>query len=320
MSAAAHTHHSARSTSRGRRHVRSLADDVAHLVERAEPAEGPAARVTVGRRADGGGAAEVVLVLPERTAAPARARPHGIRIEQTVEIDRLPVVDDDLRARLLGARTTSLLLVGGAGWGKTTLARWLAHRRGRPLATLDLATTGDRSAASLADEIRRGTTAGMTLFIDNAHLRGPAALSLLVGVAPEPCVTVVASEAPDAAHLVDQVVTLELPGIAAIEALLRTDVCNVDAKAARVLAALSLGETPASIARGIERARRFSSMTEVSVPEALRAVTLERFSTWSPRRRSDAALALLRLGDLSQRAVSAVTGVSRDTLRRRGAA
>ncbi|WP_156784782.1 hypothetical protein [Microbacterium sp. BH-3-3-3] len=319
MSAAAHTHRSARSTSRGRRHVRSLADDVAHLIERAEPARRPAARDTVERHAYGGGAAEVITVLSERTPAPARARPHGIRIEQTVEIDRPPVVDDDLRARLQGAQTTSLLLVGGSGWGKTTLARWLAHRRGRPLATLDLATTGDRSAASLAGEIRRGTTAGMTLFIDNAHLRGPAALSLLVGVAPEPW-TVVASEAPDAAHLVDQVVTLELPDIAAIEALLRTDVCDVDARTGRVLAALSLGETPASIVRGIERARRFSSMTEVSVPDALRAVTLERFSTWSPRRRSDAALALLRLGDLSQRAVSAVTGVSRDTLRRRGAA
>lgn len=208
----------------------------------------------------------------------------------------------------------TISVVGSPGTGKSTLIRWMAHRRARPLATIDLDSAD--AVDQLADGMRHEVGPGMTVALLHAHTRELSLVATLLAAVPRGCLTLVETTVPDAVPPTDHVITVQLPSVDAIDELLRTEIDGLDPREARILAALSLGETPRALMRGIERARRFAAATTVPGDRALRTVTQERFAALPPARRRAAAEALLRDGQLSQRAVSELTGVSRDTLRR----
>ncbi|WP_144833588.1 hypothetical protein [Microbacterium sp. BH-3-3-3] len=307
-----------RSSPRGRRQVRLAADDLAEIIELALASPGPSTVATLEQIAghDSDGASEVIARILARTrptprrAAAGRGPRRGIRIEGVVPAGLRPLGGADAPARADG----TISVVGDPGTGKSTLIRWTAHRRARPLATVDL--DGDEAVDQLVDGVRHEVGPGMTVALLNAHGREPSAVASLLAAIPRGCLTLVETTVPDAVPPTDHIITVELPSVDAIAELLHTEVDGLDPREAQILAALSLGETPRALVRGIERARRFAATTTVPGARALRTVTQERFAALPPARRRAAAEALLRDGQLSQRAVSELTGVSRDTLRR----
>lgn len=308
----------------GRRQVRLAADDLAEIVELALRRSEPSTVAVLERIAghDGQGAREVIArALDSRRPAPQTAPRRRISIGNGVGVDggvaggRRPLgraLAEEAADIARGEGTVSV--VGAAGIGKSTLIDWVAHRRGRPLATIDLAA-GD-ALELLVDGIRRDIVPGMTVALLDAHAREASAVAALVAAVPQNCLTLVETRIPDATPLTGRVLTLGYPELDAIDELLRAEIPGLNPLEARILAALSLGETPRTLVQGIERARRFAGTTTVPEARALRAVTQQRFAALPPRRRQAAAEALLREGRLSQRAVSELTGVSRDTLRR----
>lgn len=307
-----------RSAPRGRRQVRLAADDLAEIIELALASPGPSTVAVLEQIAghDGDGASEVIARILARTrptprrAAAGRGPRRGIQIEGTVPASPRPMTGADAPARADG----TISVVGSPGTGKSTLIRWMAHRRARPLATIDLDSAD--AVDQLADGMRHEVGPGMTVALLHAHTREPSLVATLLAAVPRGCLTLVETTVPDAVPPTDHVITVQLPSVDAIDELLRTEIDGLDPREARILAALSLGETPRALMRGIERARRFAAATTVPGDRALRTVTQERFAALPPARRRAAAEALLRDGQLSQRAVSELTGVSRDTLRR----
>lgn len=307
-----------RSAPRGRRQVRLAADDLAEIIELALASPGPSTVAVLEQIAghDGDGASEVIARILARTrptprrAAAGRGPRRGIRIEGTVPASPRPMTGADAPARADG----TISVVGSPGTGKSTLIRWMAHRRARPLATIDLDSAD--AVDQLADGMRHEVGPGMTVALLRAHTREPSLVATLLAAVPRGCLTLVETTVPDAVPPTDHVITVQLPSVDAIDELLRTEIDGLDPREARILAALSLGETPRALMRGIERARRFAAATTVPGDRAMRTVTQERFAALPPARRRAAAEALLRDGQLSQRAVSELTGVSRDTLRR----
>ncbi|MFF7683101.1 hypothetical protein ACFZA2_10090 [Microbacterium sp. NPDC007973] len=309
-----------RSAPRGRRQVRLAADDLAEIVELALASPAPSTLAVLEKIADhdGDGASEVIARVlgrarpSPRTEVSGHAVRRGIRIERTVLAGNRPLTGTPTDARIRERGT--IAVVGAAGSGKSTLIRWMAQERSRPLATVDLAC--DDAVDRLAEGVRRDVAPGMTMALHNAHTRGPSVVAALLAAVPRECLTLIETTVAEAVPRTDHLITMECPSVDAIEELLRTEFAELDPREARILAALSLGQTPRTLAHGIERARRFAASTEVTEARALRTVTQGRFAGSPPGRRRTAAQALLRDGLLSQRAVSELTGISRDTLRR----
>jgi SpoVK/Ycf46/Vps4 family AAA+-type ATPase len=307
--------------------VRLAADDLAEIVELALRAAGPPARAALAQIADHGGegASEVIAGILGRTSprlARARTRP----LSPVAVIERVvpqPAASlDRQQSRRLAAVADGLpngggvLFTGPAGAGKTLRARWVAHRRDRPLTTIDLAASADVALARLIDATANATASGMTVHLDHADACDDEALTALVRARLGSGLILIETTEPRAEVPVDGTVGVGLPDVPAIASLLRDMLSGADDSALRVIAALLRGETPRAIEQAVERAHRFAAMTEISVAGALQAASVQRLSAWPPRRRRDVAITLVQTTGLSQRAVQDLTGVSRDTLRR----
>ncbi|KQR25242.1 hypothetical protein ASF76_06280 [Microbacterium sp. Leaf151] len=307
--------------------MRLAADDLAQIVEFAVRGTDPAARTVLAQIADhdGAGASEVIAGILERTS-PRPVQPKNRPVAPIATVERVvPAPGEGLGAaktRHLSSVAErlgeggSVLFVGAEGTGKTLRVRWMAHQRRRAITTIDLATTRDVPLARLVDAVASATASGMTVHLENAQVHDVEALTMLVRARAGSGLVLVETIEARIDLAVDAVIEVGVPDVAMVESLLRDMVGDIDDRVIRVIAALRQGETPRAIKQAVESARRFAAMTEIGVGEALHAATVQRLRSWPPRRRRDAAVALMHIAGLSQRAVHELTGVSRDTLRR----
>jgi SpoVK/Ycf46/Vps4 family AAA+-type ATPase len=238
--------------------------------------------------------------------------------------------------------TRTVLFTGPPGVGKTLVSRWVAAALNRPLVTLDLAAVMSSFLGRTGNNVRQvldyAKSTPCVLLLDEfdaiAKRRDDSGeigeLKRLVTVLlqeiddwPATGLLIAATNHP---NLLDPaiwrrfelIIDFPLPD----DALIATAIHHFlgrDAEAVPVepLVALFRGRSFSDIERDMALVRRESVLSKRPVPEILIGLLRTRFqSTLSRHERHSLAEAMVRLG-LSQREVSELTGVSRDTIRKR---
>ncbi|MER7702295.1 ATP-binding protein [Kitasatospora sp. NPDC097605] len=258
---------------------------------------------------------------------------HQLREEHTHR-DRLA------RSGLMPSRTS--LFVGPPGVGKTLAAKWLAAELRRPLLVLDLSSVMSSYLGRTGSNIRKvldyAKSSPSVLLLDEldtvAKRRDDSAevgeLKRLVTVLlqeiddwPSTSLLLAAtnhSELLDPAvwRRFDQVVDFPLPGPEQLREAL-TQYCGIDGskEVINFLAKVLSGSSFAEAERLVLSGRRRAALKEEKLFDVLLDLGRERLRGMDGAYRIQIALDLMEECSISQRRASEITGVSRDTIRRR---
>lgn len=249
------------------------------------------------------------------------------------------------RLTAAGLRATrSVVFVGPPGVGKTLSARWIAASLGKPLQVLDLTAvmssllgrTGQniRSVLDYAkrnecilllDELdsiakRRGDDSDIgelkrvvTVMLQEIEDWPP--LSLLISATNHP-------ELVDPAiwRRFDSVVKFPQPNRAHIERAVARFLGPDHDRLSRFVSTLALifeGLSLSEVERSVDKMRRRIALSEPSAGELIKQVVDDRIPPLNKEERQRLAFALGEAGELSHLEIHQITGVSRDTIRKK---
>jgi len=238
--------------------------------------------------------------------------------------------------------TRSILFVGPPGVGKTLAASWLAFQLNRPLLTLDLAAvmssylgrTGNNIRAVLNYAIKNSSILLLDEFDAIAKRRNDDSdvgeLKRLVNVIlqtiddwPSQGILIAATNHPDLLdpavwRRFERIVEFPNPSVSEIhytlDQLLDDESSNIQ-QLINILAMLFEGSSYAEVVRQINICRRDGVIKNISLESSLEELALKQCKNFDRNKRTGIAIKLLESG-ISQRRVSEVTGISRDTLRK----
>jgi SpoVK/Ycf46/Vps4 family AAA+-type ATPase len=238
--------------------------------------------------------------------------------------------------------TRSIIFTGPPGVGKTLAARWIARELHRPLLTLDLSAVMSsflgRTGANVRHVLDYAKSVNGVLLLDEldsiAKRRDDATdigeLKRLVTVLLQEIddwpATGLLIAATNHAALLDPAVwrrfemrvEFPMPTEAAVRQAIETFLGSSKASAAwnDVLAVTLRGLSFSDIEREMMLARRAAVTRDISLEDALGQVVQSRVEALARRERGQIAMWLTEAG-ISQRQVHELTGVSRDTIRKK---
>lgn len=249
---------------------------------------------------------------------------------------------DQLEAAGLSPSRT-VLLTGPPGVGKTLSARWLAKELELPFLVLDLSAVMSsllgRTGANLRRVLDYAKREPCVLLLDEldsiAKHRNDETevgeLKRLVTVLiqeiddwPESSLLLAATNHPELLDRAiwrrfDHVIELALPTaeqlVQAVEVFASPNA--VDAEIAAALAISSNGLSFSDLEREIFNIRRRAALQGLDFTEAMVDQVKSSARELPPKERRELALTLASSGEISQRKISDITGVSRDTIRAR---
>ncbi|MDE2751324.1 MAG: ATP-binding protein [Gemmatimonadota bacterium] len=237
--------------------------------------------------------------------------------------------------------TRSALFIGAPGVGKTLAAKWIARELDQPLAILDLSAVMSSFLGRTGSNVRAvldfARDHNCILLLDEldavAKRRDDSSeigeLKRLVTVLlqeidewPPDCLLLAAT---NHAKLLDPaiwrrfevVVDFPLPEPGAVETVLR-DHLELDPQSRwpAVLSRALAGSSFSDASQTASQARRLAALDECNVETALELVLHDFVKSLQHPRRKEFAISLAQEGVVSQRQASALTGVSRDTIRK----
>ncbi|WP_084693311.1 AAA family ATPase [Actinomadura atramentaria] len=248
--------------------------------------------------------------------------------------------DNLLEAGLHPTRTA--LFVGPPGVGKTMASRWIAYSLDRPLVILDLASVMSSFLGRTGVNVKRvldyAKKANCVLLLDEldavAKRRDDATevgeLKRLVTVLlqeidnwPHGSILLAATNHaelldPAVWRRFESIIDFPLPSDREIASVVTRFLDNgqVSIEILPALVVLFRGMSPSDIEREIMRARRLAVLKKINFIDAVTTTNKDRIKNLASNERINIAVELCRKTQLSQRRISNITAISRDTLRK----
>ena len=236
----------------------------------------------------------------------------------------------------------SVLLTGPPGVGKTLAAKWIARELGRPLAILDLSAVMSsflgRTGGNLRAVLDYARDSQCILLMDEldaiAKRRDDTTeigelkrlVAVLLQEIDEWPPTGLLLAATNHAQLLDPavwrrfdvVVEFALPDRESLEVLVRPQLqLGSHSPWPSILSLALAGSSHCDAIQTVSHARRVAAVEECAIEVSLKRMLVDTAKSLPRKQCQQLAIALVRDGIASQRLATQITGVSRDTIRKR---